>query len=560
MSRTSSEARRIVARSLVAANAAFVGGDTRSVAEQLREAWRASRDPELASLHEVLVTAQADALPGRNSSERALAWRELATLAPGDPMLLAGLLDEPAYVGSSEPPHVDTSELERLGLLSAWTPDPLLASALASRLRLPVVPVRRVQPGDERIAIETARLLASQRDPRALEWLEQIARQPGASAWERRQLRAAIADLKAVTSSRIDPDARAVLLPIERRAAELRAREARSAALLEAIYADPDADAPRIVYADWLASLGQPRGEFISLQLARQPSDPASERERGLLARHGDEWTGPLHAVTNPLGRVFERGFLTSVSIEAPLDPERITAPEWTTLRSLDGHVSDLLALRGRLDRLRTLYGFLDLRRFIELRAMGRLESVEHYECSLADPNLRFDTPLGLRSLLVRRAFDEQLIELLDSPACEGLETFAVYYDGSSLGGPAWTGDHRERPGLRTRAELLRGRLPSHVHTLCMLDGQTSRATAPEGCTLRLHRDPDGGLTRLVLDVHAKHGSARRAIAAPAIVTLLEGLPLHSLSLVTLGDVDETVCERATLHAALRAAGVRVAA
>lgn len=540
-------ARRSVLRWLVGANAAFVAGDAARVAEQLREAWRDSHDPSIAALYEVWLRAQAPALPGHDASERAKAWRETATTRAGDPMWLSSLLDAPSHPGMPE--------LDRLALLSAWSPDPLLASALVGRLQLPVV--AREQPEAEPIAIETIRLLAAQRDPRALEFLEQLAREPGASAHQRRQLRAAIDGLEAITSTRLDPDARAAMLPIERRANELREREARSAALLEAIYADPDADAPRLVYADWLASLGHPRGEFIGLQLARQHGGSMSDREQALLARHGDEWAGPLHAVTSPLGRVFERGFLASVSIEARLDAERITAPEWTTLRSLDGHVPELLALRGRLDRLRTLYGFLDLRRFVELRAAGRLEAVERYECSLADPNLRFDTPLGLRSLLVRRAFDEQLIELLDSPACIGLEQFAVYYDASPLGGPAWTGDHRERPVLRTRAELLRRRLPRHIRSLCMLDGQTSRATRPEGCTLRFERDTDGALRRLTLDVHAKHGSARRAIDAQAIVQLLDGLPLQSLSSVTLADVDESVCERAALHAALRAAGVR---
>jgi uncharacterized protein (TIGR02996 family) len=548
MSRTSSDVRRSVLRSLAGANAAFVGGDGRSVAEQLREAWRDSRDPSIAALYEVWVRAQTPTLPGRDASERAKAWRETATRLAGDPMWLAGLLDAPS--------HPDMPELERLGLLSAWSPDPLLASALVGRLRRPVVP--REQPEAEAIAMETIRLLAAQRDARALAFLEQLAREPGASAQQRRQLRAAIDGLEAITSVRLDPDARAAMLPILVRADELREREARSAALLEAVYADPDADAPRLVYADWLASLGHPRGEFISLQLARQHDGPTTDREQTLLARYGDEWAGPLHAVTSPLGRVFERGFLAAVSIEARLDAERIAAPEWATLRSLDGHVPELLALRGRLERLRTLYGFLDLRRFIELRAAGRLEAVERYECSLADPNLRFDTPLGLRSLLVRRAFDEQLIELLDSPACTGLEEFAVYYDGSPLGGPAWTGDHRERPVLRTRAELLRRRLPLHVRSLCMLDGQTSRATRPEGCTLRFERDADGALSRLTLDVHAKHGSARRAIEPQAIVQLLDGLPLHRLSEFTLADVDETVCERADLRAALRATGVRV--
>lgn len=547
MSRASTDVRRSRLRSLEAANAALVAGDARGVGEQLREAWRGSRDPGLAGLYEAWVRAPGHVLPGPDASERAKAWRETAVRQAGDPMWLACLLDAPS--------HADTPELERLGLLAAWTPDPLLAAALVRRLRLPVVP--RDDPQAEAIAIETIRLLAAQGDPRALDLLELLAREPGASAMQRRQLRAAIDGLQTITTARLDPDARAAMLPIEHRTDALREREARSAALLEAVYADPDADAPRLVYADWLASLGHPRGEFIGLQIARGHAGPSSDRERALLARHGDEWAGPLHAVTSPIGRVFERGFLSSVSIEARLDAERIAAPEWATLRSLDGHVPELLALRGRLDRLRTLYGFLDLRRFIELRAAGRLESVERYECSLADPNLRFDTPLGLRSLLVRRAIDEQLIELLDSPACIGLDEFALYYDGSPLGGPAWTGDHRERPVLRARVELLRDRLPKHVRTLTLLDGQTSRATRPEGCTLTLRRDAEGALSQLTLDVHAKHGSARRAIAAQAIVQLLDGLPLHGLSIVTLANIDETVCTKAALHAALHAAGVR---
>src|SRR5262245_26513824 len=62
-------------------------------------------------------------------------------------------------------------------------------------------------------------------------------------------------------------------------------------ALLEAIRSDPDADAPRLVYADWLQEHGEAdRAEFIRTQveLARLPPDypqrPVLEaRERELL-------------------------------------------------------------------------------------------------------------------------------------------------------------------------------------------------------------------------------------------------------------------------------------
>ena len=39
-----------------------------------------------------------------------------------------------------------------------------------------------------------------------------------------------------------------------------------SAQLLAAIIEDPDDDAPRLVYADWLQAQGDPRGELMQLQ------------------------------------------------------------------------------------------------------------------------------------------------------------------------------------------------------------------------------------------------------------------------------------------------------
>ncbi len=68
-------------------------------------------------------------------------------------------------------------------------------------------------------------------------------------------------------------------------------------ALLAAIYASPADDAPRGVYADWLTAHGDPRGEFIALQLARAAGTltPAgARREHALLMKHWRTWLGPL--------------------------------------------------------------------------------------------------------------------------------------------------------------------------------------------------------------------------------------------------------------------------
>jgi uncharacterized protein (TIGR02996 family) len=115
-----------------------------------------------------------------------------------------------------------------------------------------------------------------------------------------------------------------------------------AAALLAAIRAAPDDDAPRLVYADWLDEHGHPeRAEFIRLQvqLARYEqlhSHTGEEivglwlREDELLARHS-EAIGGLATPRYQLD--FERGFATGFSYLAALasrQPDR--AGLWTYL------------------------------------------------------------------------------------------------------------------------------------------------------------------------------------------------------------------------------------
>src|SRR5437868_6989075 len=71
--------------------------------------------------------------------------------------------------------------------------------------------------------------------------------------------------------------------------------------LMAAVLRAPRDDAPRLRLADWLAASGDPRGEFIRVQVELARLDPAADeadrlarRERELLARHETEWVGPL--------------------------------------------------------------------------------------------------------------------------------------------------------------------------------------------------------------------------------------------------------------------------
>jgi uncharacterized protein (TIGR02996 family) len=90
-------------------------------------------------------------------------------------------------------------------------------------------------------------------------------------------------------------------------------------AFLQAILADPDDDAPRLIYADWLDEQGESqRAEFIRVQcaLARAPRhDPAWgelwDRQRDLIVANGNGWSAALRQfVTNYWCR---RGFADEV-------------------------------------------------------------------------------------------------------------------------------------------------------------------------------------------------------------------------------------------------------
>jgi uncharacterized protein (TIGR02996 family) len=91
-------------------------------------------------------------------------------------------------------------------------------------------------------------------------------------------------------------------------------------ALLQAILAAPDDDAPRLAYADWLEEHYQPdRAEFIRIQcdlaklaVADGRRAELEARERELLAKYESDWLG---AIRSPWLRwQFRRGFVEALS------------------------------------------------------------------------------------------------------------------------------------------------------------------------------------------------------------------------------------------------------
>lgn len=118
---------------------------------------------------------------------------------------------------------------------------------------------------------------------------------------------------------------------------------------LNALAASPDDVAGWSAFADFLAERGDPRGEFMQVQLAledesrsRDERDALKAREAELLAAHRAEWLGPLvNAVDGGYQVVtvgFTRGWPTSVSIEFMTSDEAraLAAPAWRMLRRLE--------------------------------------------------------------------------------------------------------------------------------------------------------------------------------------------------------------------------------
>jgi uncharacterized protein (TIGR02996 family) len=114
-----------------------------------------------------------------------------------------------------------------------------------------------------------------------------------------------------------------------------------NAAFLQAILAEPDDDAPRLIYADWLEERGDVRGEFIRVQcaLARMASDDPRRaelelRERELLAGHRQAWLGVLPSWEGITRVEFGRGFIAS--IQTTFDAFRTHADELFRLVPVD--------------------------------------------------------------------------------------------------------------------------------------------------------------------------------------------------------------------------------
>jgi uncharacterized protein (TIGR02996 family) len=164
-------------------------------------------------------------------------------------------------------------------------------------------------------------------------------------------------------------------------------------AFLHAILEQPDDDAPRLVYADWLDEHGDAaRAELIRLQCRTAQrykdwvyatGDAESEREDALLKQYGERWAKDLPSLKGLRWR-FWRGM-----------PGHVWVAGWPVFRKHAARIFDLAPVEfvtfGSLSVVgaRTLAHFASLARLRGLSLAYAIRNVRALEALLQSPHLR---------------------------------------------------------------------------------------------------------------------------------------------------------------------------
>jgi uncharacterized protein (TIGR02996 family) len=220
-------------------------------------------------------------------------------------------------------------------------------------------------------------------------------------------------------------------------------------AFLRTILADPDDDAPRLVYADWLDENGDAdRAEFIRLQvrLARmEVDDPEYDtveaRAEELRRVHHIEWLNELPQCEHVNWEVFHRGFISAVKFDHPeayfAHARQVfaAAPVWELrLHQFYPHHATRLAESRSLRHIRVLdlndgnrVANQGLEALMASPHLSQLATLKVGRNSLGSAGVRAIAQSGyvrnLRRLRLERndLFDDGLRYLAASPAMQGL-------------------------------------------------------------------------------------------------------------------------------------------
>jgi uncharacterized protein (TIGR02996 family) len=314
---------------------ALEAGDDAAALDALLVAWRASRAPRIAELVGSVskrIEARQSPIDEHRDGVRDY-WMAIARQrrATDLPRLLA---DVPHKRSAPSGPAA------RISTLAQWPHDPRVTPGVVRLLERPKL-VASI-PNTCAYLARLVELAVAQDDPATLGQFEELADRldqilhSSTRTAIRVLLESAIADALERLHARPNLARRrasdaAACARIER---HLERVQGSGASLFAEIAANPADDAPRQVLADHLLERGDPRGEFIALQLSG--TDPA--REHALVAKHAKSWLGPLAGVVAIPKCRFERGFLVETTIDTDAtEPLRrvIGDPAWSTVERL---------------------------------------------------------------------------------------------------------------------------------------------------------------------------------------------------------------------------------
>jgi uncharacterized protein (TIGR02996 family) len=318
-------------------------GDPRATIEQLIALWQESPANAIADSLDKLTKA---ALPKSAPASVEEAVEDVLEL----PRLLDRLREGNAATAAGQ-----------ISKMRAVTKDPRVAAAIVRLLEDPPWHATGSKPFWTRLFD----LLDENQDPRSIAKLQKIdyskiINGKSMRGWMQTQVEKAIASLEkaSLATAKVSKDDRAALekiklAPPKGGPAPTKGGKVSEAALLKAVYENPDDDAPRAVLADFLMEKGDPRGELIALQLGERT--PATEKRALTLIRKNQKaWLGPIApyvkfvaypsvAEKDPLGihLWWKRGFPAGaiLAITKPKLIELADLPIWATferLRNLD--------------------------------------------------------------------------------------------------------------------------------------------------------------------------------------------------------------------------------
>jgi uncharacterized protein (TIGR02996 family) len=208
--------------------------------------------------------------------------------------------------------------------------------------------------------------------------------------------------------------------------------------LLAAIRANPDDDAPRLVFADWLEENGEPEfAEFIRVEIERERlprGDPRRDalHKQSMALRKRGAFPGDTRNlnILSPTRRGFHAdiqaglmGLHAGLETLGPYAPQLVVLIHGNSQEEIDARNE---AERGEPDRLaaafREVFASRWVRYWIELELQYLEVSAEHVRWMVAPGNLT-----GLRQLVVAGGLDDNAARALGESDLPQLRVLAIH-------------------------------------------------------------------------------------------------------------------------------------